>query len=120
MISIKRHYTDMRYGSGVSVPVFSYSSFILIAYNFTGLQQIPFAIFAPLFTAGLITLFIITGKVFRVKQLSTDQDLLYAQQKELIRTQRITLEAIVKHPDLETTQAVLERIEYLKKLEATQ
>jgi len=115
---IKKWYTDMRYGSAVATPIFSYSSFVLIAYNFTQASIIPFPIFAAGFTGGLIVMFITIGGVFRTKQLSTDQDLLYQQQKELIRTQRITLEAIqslMNEGDKKTE--VLERIQYLKKLE---
>ena len=118
MNPIKKFYMDMRLGSGVATPIFSYSSFVLIAYNFTGLKEIPFPVFVAGFTAALITGFIIIGSIFRNHQMSTDQDLIYYQQKELIRTQRITLEAITKHPDIETTQQVTERIEYLKRLEA--
>lgn len=118
MNRIKKFYTDMRYGAAVATPVFSYSSFVLIAYNFTGLNTIPFPIFAVSFTAGLIVLFIIVGAVFRTKQLSTDQDLLYMQQKELIRTQRITLEAIATNLGILAGSEITERIEYLKRLEA--
>lgn len=115
---IKKWYVELRYGSAIATPLFSYSSFVLIAYNFTGLSIVPFPIFAVLFSIGLIAGFITIGSLFRQKQMSTDQDILYQQQRDSARTQKIILEAI--HEMMESSSKkldVYERIQYLKQIE---
>lgn len=117
--NLKKFYVDLRYGSGVATPLVSYSSFILIAYHFTNLNIIPFPIFSVFFTMGIVIGFIVIGKIFREKQLSVDQDLIYQQQRDAARTQRIILEALYSTMESSNKKLdVYERIQYLKMIES--
>lgn len=115
---LKKWYVEVRYGAGVITPLFSYSSSVLIVYNFTNLKMIPFPIFTVFFTIGLLAIFLGLGRIFRLRQLSTDQDLIYAQQKESARTQKIILEALYEIMESSNKKLdVYERIQYLKQIE---
>ncbi len=118
---LKRRYSDMKYAIGVIAPIIAYSNFILIAYNFTDLKNIiPFYIFAPLFSIGLVIMLTLIGKVFRKKQLATDITLIYEQSVESARTARVSMEFAVllgKKLGLEPTQEYLDRIEYHRQIE---
>lgn len=118
MMPVKKWYTELRYGSAVATPLFSYSSFVLIAYNFTNLSFIPFPVFAAGFTIGLVAMFVLIGRGFRVYQMSTDQDILYQQQRDSARTQKIILEALYDMMESSSKKLdVYERIQYLKQIE---
>ncbi len=117
----KRRYVDIRHALIMFSPVLAYSNFILIAYNFTDLKDmLPFLIFAPVFTIGLIIILTIVGKVFRTKQQATDITLTFERSIEANKTLRITTELLIelgKKLDIKPSQEILDRVEYLKRIE---
>ncbi len=117
----KRKFYDMRYAYGLVAPIIAYSNFALIAYNFTDLKDIPFEIFAPIFSVGLVTILTMAGMVLRKKQLPTDFKLQYERNIELVRTQLVILKAIRdlnsnKFSDKNTMNMIEQRVRYLEDL----
>lgn len=87
---VKRRYADLRFAINVVAPVLSYSNFVLLAYNFSDMKDmLPFEIFVPLFTGGLVGILLIIGLTFRKKQLETDITLQYEQSIPAVRSMRI-------------------------------
>ena len=119
MLNIKQRYTELRFGATTLTPIFSYSNFILISYNFTHLNAlIPLPLYVVLFTVVVAGGLTILGNIFRSRQLATDQELIFYQNKEMVKTLRITLAAIVKM-DPTPEQETLDRLAFLKKIEVT-
>lgn len=117
---MKRRYTDVRFALAVFAPIIAYSNFILIAYNFTDIKDIlPFYLFAPVFTIGLIILLGIVGILFRTKQQSVDLTLGYERSVEANRTALISMEHIAdmgRTIGFEPKQEYIDRLEYLRKI----
>lgn len=117
----KRRYTDIRYAIGILAPIFAYTNFILLAYNFTELKNIlPFYLFAPMFSIGMIILLVYVGLLFRKKQQATDITLAYERSVEGNRTARISMEHIMELGEklgVKPTQEYIDRVAYLRKIE---
>ena len=119
---IKRRYYDLRQAWGLVAPLFAFTNFILIAYNFTGLKDLlPVEYFVIFFTSGTVVIFFLIGKIFRKKQLTTDLNLSYEQAGEAAKTSRIQLETyklILQKLNSSIPNELENRIEYLRKIEA--
>lgn len=119
---IKRRYYDLRQAWSLVAPLFAFTNFILIAYNFTGLKDLlPVEYFVIFFTVGTVVIFFLIGKTFRKKQLTTDLNLAYEQAAEAAKTSRIQLETyklILQKLNSPIPPELENRIEYLRKIEA--
>lgn len=113
---VKTQYTDSRLGMAVLSPVLSISNFILIAYNFTIFKIISFEIFIPFFAVFLILLTVIIGKIFRKHQQATDNALGYEQNKEMVKTHLLVIEALENLSNDTMKFRLKPRIEYLRSL----
>jgi hypothetical protein len=102
-------------------PVIAFSNFLLLAYNFTGLKDtIPFHLFVPLFIVSILVLLVTIGKLFRMKQQATDITLSFERSVEANKSIRIITEYMIelgKKLDVKTPKEILDRVEYLKKIE---
>ena len=82
----KRAYADMKIGQVTIFPLLSMANFMLIAYNFTDLQDIlSFEIFGILFVVLFSITLIVLGKVMRRKQQSIEMKLVYERDLEKIK-----------------------------------
>lgn len=118
----KRRYYDLRQGWTVLAPLFAYSNFVLIIYNFTNLKEIVSQeIFVILFSVGAGLILLLMGKTFRKKQLSVDLSLAYERNKAAAKTLRIHLETskrILEKMNEPVSIELEERIEYLRSIES--
>ena len=116
---IKRRYSDFRFGLPLVLPIFSFGNFAILAYNFTALKNfLGFEIFTVLLASFLVVTISLVGKLFRKIQLSTDHDLVYEQQRQFAKTQRIILECLQPNALFSDQHMIEERIQYLKKIES--
>lgn len=115
---LKRQYFDSRLGMTVIGPLLAISNFVLLAYNFTVLNEVlPFRIFAPLFIIVFIIGVVIIGKIFRNHQQATDYSLVFEQDVENRKTDLLILEAFAHmYMDKDLKPRLIERLEYIKKL----
>ncbi len=121
MSYIKRRYYDLRQGWTILAPLFAYSNFVLIIYNFTELKDfLSQEYFIIFFTIGAGIILLVMGKTFRKKQLSTDLNLAYERSTQYAKTERIQLEVtkkILEKLDEPISQELNDRIEYLQRIE---
>lgn len=117
----KRRYVDVRMAATLVSPVIAFGNFLLLAYNFTGIKEIiPFNLFVPLFIFSVIVLLVTIGKLFRMKQQATDITLSFERSVEANKSIRIITEYMIevgKKLDVKTPQEIMDRVEYLKKIE---
>ena len=116
MLRPKKRFLELRLGLPLIAPLLSFSNFILIAYNFTDLKQLPFPIFAILFAVGVLAILILVGHYFRNIQQPTDFKLMYERNLEHVKTMLVILEVldsglgVFRKPELK--RKLDERIEY--------
>lgn len=92
---VKRRFFDFRYGFPFLSPLIGVSNFVLIAYNFTMLQVIPFEVFVILFCLVFGSGVVFIGAMMRKKQLPTDYKMQYEQSIEFITSIRMTMEGVL-------------------------
>ena len=122
MSYFKRRYYDLRQGWTILAPLFAYSNFVLIIYNFTDLREsLSQEMFIILFSIGAGIILLLMGKTFRKNQLSVDLSLAYERNKAAAKTLRIHLETskkILEKMNEPIPEELEERIEYLRKIES--
>jgi len=118
---LKRKYTDMRFGMSQFAVVIGITNFLLISYNLTVIKDyIEFHWYALISANFFIISLIVIGKLFRVKQMSTDNTLAFAQQPIDRHRDRIILENLLEiknHLNLKNSPETIRFLEILKKLE---
>ena len=113
----KTQYFDSRFGMAVLGPLLTVSNFVLLSYNFTGLNDIlPLRYFAPVFVIVFVVSVIVVGKMFRKHQLSTDSSLAFEQNKEDAKNNLLILECLAVMHQNDLRPKLDERIKYLKKI----
>lgn len=120
----RRRYYDLRFSWGLLGPSLGIGNFVLIAYNFTDLKQIPFEYFAVFFVIFMVATMSLLGSFLRKYQMPTDFKLQYERNVEQVKTDLSQLEAInavFKHLGSkfgqeyeEIVQQTNARIDYLK------
>lgn len=93
-MDLKIIYHNLRIGQVTIFPLLSMINLIIITYSLTDItKHLPFHVYAPLLVIVLVMAFIIIGKFFKGRQLSTDQNEIFRKQTELIKTLRLILES---------------------------
>lgn len=104
-MNIREKYLDIRLGWSNIAPAISFINFIMLVYitikNDGLFIGIPINLLMVVFTIGFSALVIISGTVFRKKQLTIDSTLNYEQQREPAKTTRILFD------DIHTIQKLL-------------
>ena len=117
----KRRYVDIRMAATLVSPIIAFGNFLLLAYNFTVIKEaIPFHLFVPLFIFSVVAFLVVTGRLFRKKQQATDITLAFERSVEANKSIRIITEYMIevgKKLDVKTPQEIIDRVEYLKKIE---
>lgn len=105
---LKKLYYDMRVGQTVVFPVISMVNFIIISHSLTSLGMIPSYLYVPLFISAMATALVVIGHFFRKTQQSTEFELIYEKNTEMIKT----LDAILS----QDPQKIKERMDYHKRI----
>ncbi len=90
----KELYHKMRLGQSIVFPIISMINFIIISYSLTTIKDIiPIHIYIPIFAICLISVLMIIGNIFHNKQQSTDFNMNFKKQTNLIKSIRLILES---------------------------
>ena len=92
MDRLKRYYLYLRFGQVMIFPILSFSNFMMIAYLALD-GFVPMRYLIPFLIVACIGSMIIIGRIFKNKQLSTDQNTVFEQSPHLIKTLRMILES---------------------------
>ena len=85
-MNVKRIYFDMRMGQSVVFPIIAMVNFIIISYSLTSIGDVlPMRFYVPTVIASLVCVLILIGNVFRHRQQSTDYELAYERNYEMLR-----------------------------------
>lgn len=110
---IKELYHKIRLGQSVVFPIISMINFIIISYSLTTIKDvIPIHLYIPIFAAVLISILMVVGSIFHNKQQTTDFNMNFSRQTNLIKSIRLMLES-----QLNKTQETENWINELKKME---
>ncbi|MGH1521105.1 MAG: hypothetical protein ACRBB2_01855 [Nitrosopumilus sp.] len=111
---IKELYHKVRLGQSVVFPVISMINFIIISYSLTMIKDIiPIHFYIPIFAVALISILMVIGSIFHNKQQSTDFNMNFRKQTNLIKSIRLMLESqLKKTPETETWIEELKKMEY--------
>ncbi len=91
---IKELYHKIRLGQSVVFPVISMINFIIITYSLTTIKDvIPIHFYIPIFAVVLISMLMVIGSIFHNKQQSTDFNMNFSRQTNLIKSIRLMLES---------------------------
>ena len=115
----KRAYADMKIGQVTVFPLLSMANFMLIAYNFTDLQDIiSFEIFGVLFVVLFTIVLIILGKIMRRKQQSIEMKLFYERDLEKIKDVKVVCLCLMRMFGKDTEEYVMlkERADYYDRI----
>ncbi len=112
-MKIKELYNKMRLGQAVIFTIISMTNFIIISYSLTMIKDfIPIHIYIPIFAVALISILMVIGSIFHNKQQSTDFNMNFSRQTNLIKSIRLMLESQSnKTPETETWIKELEKME---------
>jgi len=116
--SVKRRYTEARFGISVLAPILSVSNFIMLVFMSIN-QSIPLVVLAPLMFVALLGLVTIVGNKFRNIQLSTDSDIMYEKQTAFNKTLYAILFSqfrIMTINKMEISPEFLSQLNHVKKL----
>lgn len=94
-MEIKTSYFYLRTGWTVIAPIFGFSNFIMLIYITLELE-LPIYIFAPISAILIAGSLVLTGKLFREKQMATDHNLVYFKATEALTTELIMWEQLEK------------------------
>lgn len=110
---IKELYHKIRLGQAVVFPIISMINFIIISYSLTTIKDvIPIHIYIPIFAVILISMLMMIGSIFHNKQQSTDFNMNFRKQTNLIKSIRLMLESqSSKTPETETWINELKKME---------
>ena len=110
--NLKRRYSDLRWGYSQVGFLIGMVNFLILFYNFTGIKtMLNFWVFAVLSFGLFLIAFMLVGKVFRQKQMSTDANLSFEQQPLYAKTYRMLLEQGVQTDEVKKHVVFLKRIE---------
>ena len=112
-MKIKEFYHKIRLGQAVVFPVLSMINFIIISYSLTTIKDvIPIHFYIPIFAVALISMLMVIGSIFHNKQQSTDFNMNFRKQTNLIKSIRLMLESqLNKTPEAETWIKELKNME---------
>jgi len=110
---IKEFYHKIRLGQSVVFPVLSMMNFLIISYSLTTIKDvIPIHVYIPIFAVILISMLMMIGSIFHNKQQSTDFDMNFRKNTNLIKSIRLMLESQSnKTPEAETWIKELKKME---------
>ena len=110
---IKELYHKMRLGQAVIFPVIAMVNFIIISYSLTSIKDVlPIHFYIPIFAVALVSLLVVVGSIFHSKQQSTDFNMNFRKQTNLIKSIRLMLESQSnKTPETETWIKELKKME---------
>ena len=101
-MNIQRRYHDVRVGMTTVSPIVAISNFLLLAYNFSIMNEIlPFEIFTVLFIIGSIAVFMVIGSIFRKKQYKVDNTIQYENNPMLMKSIYLILKSLPKNDETE-------------------
>ncbi len=123
---IREKYVDIRLGWSIISPVIGFINFIMLIYitvksNITINEILPVQLSIPVIIILLIITIVITGTLFRKKQLKIDSTLNYEQQIEPAKTTRILfddLHIIQRQLGLQIRQESINRRQYMLDIES--
>jgi hypothetical protein len=110
---IKELYHKIRLGQSVVFPIISMINFIIISYSLTTIKDIiSIHIYIPIFAVALISALMVIGSIFHNKQQTTDFNMNFSKQTNLIKSIRLMLESQSnKTPETETWIKELKKME---------
>jgi hypothetical protein len=113
IMAIKEFYHKIRLGQSVVFPVLSMMNFLIISYSLTTIKDvIPIHVYIPIFAVILISMLMMIGSIFHNKQQSTDFDMNFRKNKNMIKSIRLMLESQSnKTPEAETWIKELKKME---------
>ena len=109
---VKRSFAHTKWGYSQCGFFLGLGNFLLLVYNFTSVKNyVDFTMFVPIFSIGLLFLFLFIGHFFRKKQMATESTLGFEHSPTLAKILRLILESIPKSNESS------KQIEYLKNIE---